>query len=113
MLYQYTNILYCLTTVALMVIKGLGRGIFYDVTDIFHITTIEKFLARDKKDPKIYLNFQLGATFLAKKPCHVVLINVGQGLKKTVLNQNACFSIIFSKFCIISGFLYDKLPVTS
>ena len=67
MLYQCTNIPYCLMTVALMVIKWAGRGIFYDVTDIFHITTIEKFSARDKKRHIIYLNFRLGATFFKSR----------------------------------------------
>ena len=46
-----------------MVIKRTGREILYDVTDIFHITTIEKFSARDKKGYIIYLAFRLGATF--------------------------------------------------
>ena len=91
-----------------MVIKRSGREIFYDVTDIFHITTIEKYAARDKKCYKIYLDFRLETTFFHIRPCHVVLINDGQGGKKTVLNQNACFSIIFSKVCIISRFLYGK-----
>ena len=84
------------------------RGISYDVTDIFHITTIEQFSAVDKKGYKIDYDFQLEATFLDVRPCHVVLTNVGRRLKKTVLNQNACFNIIFSKFCIISRFLYCK-----
>ena len=91
-----------------MVIKRSGREISYDVTDIFYITTIEKYAARDKKRYKIYLDFRLEITFFHIRRCHVVLINDGQGWKKTVLNQNACFNIIFWKVCIISGFLYIK-----
>ena len=91
-----------------MVIKGSGDGIFYDVTDIFHITTIEKFLARDKLRYIFYLDFRLKVTFVDVRPCHVVLKNVGWRVKKTVLNQNAYFNIIFYIICIISGFLYGK-----
>ena len=82
MLYQCTNIPYCLTTVALMVIKRVGRGFSYDVTDIFDITTIEKFAAVDKKGYIIYNDLRLEATFLDERPCHVVLTNVGRRLKK-------------------------------
>ena len=96
-----------------MVIKCSGRGETYDVTDIFHITTIEKSSARDKKHHKIYLDFRLGANFFGKKPKSRGFSNVGQGLKKTVLNQNACFSILVSIFCIISRFSYGEKPVTS
>ena len=79
-----------------MVIKRAEGDISYDVTVVFHITTVEKFSARDKKRSKIYYDFRLEATYFHIRPCHMVLINVGQRPKKTVLNQNACFCIIFS-----------------
>ena len=39
-----------------MVINRSAREDTYDVTDIFHITTIEKYAARDKKRYTIYLD---------------------------------------------------------
>ena len=96
MLYQCTNIPYCLTTVALMVIKQVGRGFSYDVTVVFHITTIQKYAAVGKNGYKNDIDLRVRGYFFRKKPCHVVLTNVGRRAKKTVLNQNACFSIIFS-----------------
>ena len=40
-----------------MVIKRAEGVISYDVTVVFHITTVEKFSARGKKRSKIYYDF--------------------------------------------------------
>ena len=62
-----------------MVIKRSESVISYDVTVVFYITTVEKFSAKEEKRSKIYYDFWLEATFLHIRPCHVDLINVGQG----------------------------------
>ena len=108
MLYQCTNILYCLTTGALMVIKraggevfqgGHGRFSYNDCWKIFgwgekRLDNLPQFSARDYCFP--YKTMSRG------------LNKCRTGRKKTVLNQNACFSMIFCKLCIISRFLYSE-----
>ena len=41
-----------------MVIKRLGWGDLYDVTVVFHITTVEKLAAVDKNGYIIYLDLR-------------------------------------------------------
>ena len=42
------------------------------------------------------LIYRLRTNLMGVVTCHVVLTEVGQGAKKTVHNQNACFSILYS-----------------
>ena len=70
-----------------MVIKRTGRGFSYDVTGDMHTTTVEKKAAVGKNGLKNDIDFRLEATFLGESPGHVVKTDIGQGLKKTLLDE--------------------------
>ena len=108
MLYQCTNIPYCLSTVALMVIKQSVGGIFYDVTVIFHITTIKQKAARGKKRCFFDCDFRLRTKFLGRGHSHVVFSDVGQGGKKSCLTKMLVSALFFLYFALLVGFCMVK-----